>query len=253
MNYINLTWWGTNGNWGDELNPFLVNKISGREIKRIENNSDDFRYYCIGSILQTINSSNFEIWGTGFIDSGSKLKFKPNKIHSVRGPLTRKLLIEQGFDCPEVYGDPALLYPLFYRPENINKKYKYGIIPHYIDRENEWVKKVEAQSDVKVINILDKSINKFIDEIHECDFLLSSSLHGIIAGDSYGIPSYWIEISNKVQGKGFKFKDYLESVERNIEPIVIKYEDKLEDISKNFYEYKIKIDLKKLYESCPFK
>jgi hypothetical protein len=55
MNYVNLTWWGTNGNWGDELNPFLVNKISGREIKRIENNSDDFRYYCIGSILQTIN------------------------------------------------------------------------------------------------------------------------------------------------------------------------------------------------------
>jgi len=255
MESINICYWGTDGNWGDAINDMLCSKLSGKKVIQINASGDDnrFRYYCIGSILQTVQSTNFEVWGTGFIHKQSKLNYKPNKIHAVRGPLTRDLLLNQGFDCPEIYGDPALLFPLFYKPI-VKKRYKYGIIPHYIDSNNSWVRQFENHKDVKVINILDTPGTKFIDEIHECEILLSSSLHGIIAGDAYGIPSYWIELSDKVQGNGFKFKDYFMSVDRHmVEPLKPNLDSNIKSLSSGFYDYQISIDLNKLLNSCPFK
>jgi pyruvyltransferase len=55
---------------------------------------------------------------------------------------------------------------------------------------------------------------KFVKQIHECEYILSSSLHGIIIADSYGIPAYHIELSDKIIGGQWKFKDYYESVKR---------------------------------------
>lgn len=37
-------------------------------------------------------------------------------IRSVRGPVTRNILMDLGYDVPSVYGDPAILLPLFYNP-----------------------------------------------------------------------------------------------------------------------------------------
>jgi pyruvyltransferase len=48
----------------------------------------------------------------------------------------------------------------------------------------------------------------FINELASCDYILSSSLHGLILSDAYGIPNKWISISNNLSGREFKFKDY---------------------------------------------
>ena len=146
---------------------------------------------------------------------------------------------------------------LFHKPQT-KKKYKYGIIPHYIDQKTPWLKQFSKNPDVKIIDIItpaeEKHINRFIDEVNECEIILSSSLHGIILGDSLGIPSYWIELSNKVIGKGFKFADYFASVKRPIVPPIIPNElDRIKDISSAFHDYKIDIDLDLLYSVCPFK
>ena len=71
------------------------------------------------------------VWGTGCIAPG-RIGQTPKKIYAVRGPLTKKELDKRGISCPEIYGDPALLFPQIYNPK-IEKKYKLGIIPHYID------------------------------------------------------------------------------------------------------------------------
>ena len=95
---------------------------------------------------------------------------------------------------------------------------------------------------------------RFVNEVNQCQIILSSSLHGIICGDSYGIPSYWIELSNKVIGKGFKFNDYFASVGRPLnDPIRPNLTDRIKDISHHFYDYEIDINLEKLLEACPFK
>jgi pyruvyltransferase len=254
IDVVNISWWkGKNGkNWGDALNPVLAEILSGKKIKYIPitDRSDTFRIYMIGSILGAVASANCVVWGSGLIEP-QKLKVIPRKILAVRGPLTRNVLMEQHIECPEIYGDPALLYPRFYKPK-IDKKYKVGIIPHYVDANNLWIKKHKDNKDILVINILDP-LNTFVDNILSCECILSSSLHGIIAADAYGIPSLWIEFSNKVIGDGFKFKDYFASVCRDENTAIqIKPDTNIDVIIGNIRDYKINIDLEKLYRANPF-
>lgn len=251
-NKININWGLDNGNWGDTINYILVKEISGKEVIKIDYREEETpRYYCTGSILGWNKTELDEYWGSGFMSVDGKILIKPKKIHAVRGPLSRLILLSQGIDCPEVYGDPALLYPRFYKP-NVEKKYKYGIIPHYIDKSSSWVLEMKKRPDVKIIDILDHIINRFVDDVNSCEIILSSSLHGIICGDAYGIPSYWVKLSDNVRGDGFKFRDYFRSVKR-IDDYPIIPIDKDNPDKYIYHNYEINIDLDKLYDSCPFK
>lgn len=154
------------------------------------------------------------VWGTGCINYGQIGK-SPKKVYAVRGPLTRSELLKQDIECPEVYGDPALLFPEIYNPEKIIK-YKYGLIPHYIDYTNENSLKIInslASQGVKIINIT-AGIFHFIDELLQCENIMSSSLHGLIASDAYNIPNIRVKLSNKLMGGDFKFTDYNLSVNK---------------------------------------
>ena len=254
--FININWGLRNGNWGDTINEILCEKISGKRVRKISYKNNDnsiFRYYCCGSILAWNKIENCEYWGSGFLHETTRFSVAPRKIHAVRGPLSRDLVISQNIECPEVYGDPALLYPRFYNPP-IVKRYKYGIVPHYVDQRHPWLKQFKNDPTVKIINVLDHTINRMVDEVKSCDVILSSSLHGIVCGDAYGIPSYYIKLSDRVAGKGFKFRDYFLSVGRpDIDPIVPKECDHIKDFADRFHDYKISIDLDLLYEACPFK
>ena len=170
----------------------------------------------MGSIINKINKNDI-VCGSGMISSKSFPKFKPNKLKEmvmVRGPLTYNSLVNKGYKVKKVYGDPALLFSDIYKSKSI-KKYNIGIIPHFIDKQNKNVKKL-ISSGCKFIDIQQAEGNeeKFLDEINECNIIFSSSLHGIIVGDSYSIPSFHIKFSNKLIGGNFKFKDYYMSVGR---------------------------------------
>lgn len=248
-NSINIRWSGPHKpNWGDELNKTLVKLISGKDPIYVED-PETHHYLCTGSILRW-SHKNTTVWGSGFISARDKIHEQPD-IRAVRGPLSREKVLRLGFDCPKVYGDPALLYPRFYQP-NVKKIYKVGIVPHYIDQAHPWLDKFKDDPNVNIIDILDPTINTFVDEINKCEMILSSSLHGIICGDSYGIPSYWIKLSDKVIGNGFKFIDYFKSVKRvHKKPIEITEDSRISDMK--FHNYKISIDLDLLYSQCPFK
>jgi len=243
-------------NWGDDLNTPLIKYITGEiptyvKHKFIPPSGVDI-YLVVGSILRFATKYT-AVWGPGFISLKDRMKCCPKEIHAVRGPLSRKKLLTQGIACPKIYGDPALLYPRFYKPKNIKKKYKLGIIPHYIDKKVPTVDLFRNKSDIFVIDI-QGPINQVVDDICSCERIASSCLHGIICADAYGIPSTWIKFSNRVIGKGFKFKDYFASVGRkDTEPLVIKKDITIQKILDQFYEYKLNIDLDKLYEVCPFK
>src|SRR5690606_8857665 len=90
---------------------------------------DKTHYATIGSILHHVTKDSI-VWGSGIIDKQQPIE-KADFL-AVRGPHTREFLLELGYECPEVYGDPALLLSKHYYPE-IEKKYKIGIIPHYHD------------------------------------------------------------------------------------------------------------------------
>ena len=251
-------------NFGDALNLTLTKLILKKLKKNYRvvrydgmtrvfrrKNPEDPVYLSIGSILSWANKDNV-VWGPGFIKEGEKTSGIPKKILAVRGPLTRQRLLDQGLDCPEVYGDPALLLPKFYFPK-VKKKYKLGLIPHYVDKDTAFLNKIRENRHILIIDINNK-MQRVVKDILSCEKIASSSLHGVIVSDAYNIPSIWLEFSNKVLGKGFKFRDYFLSVKRqDQEPLVVTDETTLKDVEDKFEKYNNPtIDLKKLIKACPF-
>jgi hypothetical protein len=150
------------------------------------------------------------IYGSGIRDVDQRVE--KGTFQFVRGPLTRNNIIKQGYYCPPVYGDPGLLLPLYYNP-NIEKKYRLGIIPHYIHYEK--IKKLYSnENNIIIINLLNNDIEYVIREMLSCKNIVSSSLHGLIVSDAYKIPNKWIYFDNSIKGDNTKFYDYFKSVER---------------------------------------
>lgn len=246
-------------NLGDDLNLYLIKLISKRHIipynysiiSRILKNKTI--YSCIGSILSSADSRTI-IWGSGAIENKLPTNFKCKAVYSIRGPLSYKLLRNQNITVPQIYGDPVILISQFYKPI-IKKKYKIGIIPHYIDEQNPLFKEYLNISNIKIISMHNySSWKETINTINECEFILSSSLHGLIIADSYGIPNIWCKFSEKVYGKDFKFYDYFGSVNRDNEQAFIftRYYslESLIDLKKKYKQPTI--DFTKIINSCPF-
>ena len=104
----------------------------------------------------------------------------------------------------------------------------------------------------KIIDI-ESPINLVVDQICSCKYIASSSLHGIIAADAYNVPSLYIKFSDKVKGKGFKFRDYFGSVGgSDTEPQLYLKKLMVDDIYRSISNYKIDIDLNELLDVCPF-
>lgn len=241
-------------NLGDILSPYLAAHFSDKKTKRISKlrSKTVEHYYMIGSILQRCNRNSI-IWGSGFISADSVCREKPKKVLAVRGPLTRQKCLEQGIECPEIYGDPALLLPEVY-PGRKDIKYDVGIIPHYNDKAEKWLKNDFIHSEkVLIIDVQNPDPLKVIDQILECKYILSSSLHGLILADAYKVPSLWIEFSQPLEGDGFKFHDYFQSVGRKVEEPVHTNEIKdLETIIEKIEPYTIDLDLEPLKSVFPF-
>jgi pyruvyltransferase len=241
--------WCEGRNWGDALSPYLVRLLSGKEVV-LRTGLHHRRFLAIGSILSDANE-HAEVWGSGFIRVNDRVRVGPRKVHAVRGPLTRDLLLRQGVDCPEVYGDPALLLPKFFNPE-VEKRHAVGIIPHYIDKGHPWLRQFMLDPQVRIIDI-EASIEDFVRDVKSCDVILSSSLHGLICADSYGISNTWIKLSGDVVGGDFKFRDYRAAIGAG-EPLAVKVMDqtRLDPIVSATNKYEIDIDLSKLLSACPF-
>jgi len=59
-----------------------------------------------------------------------------------------------------------------------------------------------------------------LEKLRMCDFIVSTSLHGIIVGDALGIPTMWFQfkggVTENTEGS-FKYRDYFESIGREKE------------------------------------
>lgn len=247
-------------NFGDDINYDLIKFLSNK--KKIINICENIlfekkikanNYSCIGSVASFALNSNTTVWGTGSIDGG--ISAKPQKICAVRGVYTRIAFEQKGVQCPEIYGDPALLLPLLY-PYIGQKKYKYGLIPHYSDYNLTNVQEFKSlyKESAVVINLKNyKDWKDIVCLINQCEFIMSSSLHGLIVSDAYNIPNVWITLSN-LTGGYYKFYDYFSGVKRfQKEPINLINNEIIPETIMAKYPYKsIEFDKEKFLNSCPF-
>lgn len=245
-------------NWGDYINLPFSKLISGKTIIPYS--------FCkqpsvamIGSILPWVIDKDTIVWGSGCLNSTDPLWSyvePPKKVCAVRGPLTRQVLLKHGIECPEIYGDPAMLISRYYHP-NKTKRYKYGIIFHVssINEGKEWFKKMSLESILWIDPHIYKDWHNFIDQICSCEIILSSSLHGIIIADAYQIPNLWITLTHQEHpDDNFKFRDYFLSVGKSIEkplPLVDLTPAKIDLYAKTWQPPVI--DVNKLIAACPFK
>lgn len=231
-------------NFGDELSAYIVEKLAKRPVAFASSTEND-KLVAVGSLLTyDVTHSNSIVWGTGTLTKNAvkifpKLfplkrslptlirRLKSTSLHTasiraVRGPLTRKALMNEGISCPEIYGDPAIIMPRIYQP-NINTQTKVGLILHYSQEcrlDSQILSEIENKN-IKLISIKrvgDEQIESFIDEVCSCEKIFSTSLHGLIIAQAYGIPAQWIRVKGTPihSDETHKFNDYFLGV--NIKP-----------------------------------
>lgn len=158
-------------------------------------------------------------WGGGLNDYRRfKLLGLYNEIdvRSVRGPLSADFVrYYLNRERPVVSSDPGLLAKEFYGHlrSQVSVEYECGIVQHYNDRFA-----VDATAEYLVIDPLRKP-ELVIKDILRCSRVVSSSLHGLIVADSFGIPSKWV-LSDENKVSQFKYFDYYLSTNRTPNPSV---------------------------------
>lgn len=203
-----LFWWhaGSKTNFGDDLSRVIVERMIGHPVKLgLLHRPGPPILLAAGSILHYARSGDV-VWGSGFReDPMQENRFQTLDVRAVRGPLTREFLLRKGVDCPEVYGDPAVamahLFPELKRQEPVHE---YIIIPNMAD--------VVCFAPYKNVVIPTLPWDQVIGEILKSKLVISSSLHGVIVAESFGVPARLIKMT--WMEKLLKYRDYYESTGR---------------------------------------
>jgi pyruvyltransferase len=206
---ITLFYWkpDTGTNFGDTLSYELLKRIVGNNIRvqTSKNISRERKLLAIGSILH-FSKQNDVIWGSGFLNKASKLKdVSKLDIRSVRGPKTREILINSyNISCPPVYGDPALLIPYFF-PEfkkSSTPLYSFLVIPHFLSQNLSIFNK---NNNYTIVYPTD-NWRTVLSMIVQSQLVLTSSLHGIIVAESFGIPARLLNINGNINKEFFSLR-----------------------------------------------
>jgi len=103
-------------------------------------------------------------------------------------------------------GDPGLLLSRLFDTSKIKKIYRLGIIPHYVDIGNPLLNKIKISKSITLD--IRTSPNILIQQLAQCETVVSSAMHGLIAADSFGIPNIRMILSDKITGGDYKYNDY---------------------------------------------
>jgi pyruvyltransferase len=248
-------WWRKRPNFGDALNPVLIERLTGKRPLHSEDLGAGYPgpvVAAIGSVLQYVAARNLVVWGAGFIRDGGIFRQAPGEIRAVRGPLTREVVLRQGIACPPVYGDPALLYPRFFAPA-LERTARLGVVPHYWDKGDPALARFAAGPGVRIIDV-QRDANAVVAEILACQAIAASSLHAIVIALAYGIPAVWVEFSDRVEGAGFKFRDFFASIHAPVrDPLRIDTRISADTLVDRAVAHPIDLDVDRLLASCPFR
>jgi pyruvyltransferase len=245
------TYNGSNTNVGDILTPYIFNYY---DIKTVYTSKNP-ELYAIGSLFDGIpNNYTGNIWSTGYLMRPIDKKNLIRAPYAVRGKYTLSCISYN--NTPVAMGDGGLLLEKLYKPK-IQKKYNLGIIFHYVDLD--WNKfdvknfSLFSRPDVLFIDVKDNP-ETFIDKLTSCNNILSSSLHGLITSDSYGINNGIIttvasQKSLHYNKGSYKFKDYYSAFNQPLPEILdLKNETTIEECLSHCKEFnKFNIEPLKYY------
>ena len=223
-NKVEAYWYIKEKNFGDLVTPMLLKRYGFTPVHSYPNEA---KVFSCGSLLEKV-PADFTgiILGTGFMHADSTRSLRQARILAVRGELTRNNL---GAPRETVLGDPGLLVARFLTGRR-KKRYTLGVVPHYVDKKDKRIRKFCEKYSHEVLFIdVQRDPLAVLRQIDQCNFILSSSLHGLVFADSLGIPNVWMVLSDQVRGKGFKFHDYNSALMKKQNPVYVSGDEKPSD------------------------
>ncbi|GAB3843639.1 polysaccharide pyruvyl transferase family protein [Nesterenkonia populi] len=214
-------WYDRLPNFGDAVGPWLVAKMTGKEVVNVRRTRETptkargRAVLLVGSIIQMLNRNRIDIWGSGLMRPLSDeqvaafSRLEDIRVHAVRGSHTAaELRTKLGWHVPDVYGDPALLLPRFLPVQD--REDHIAVVPHLKHRnalsglENSELLVSDVREDLEIV----------VHQIASARACVSTSLHGIIIAQAYGVPWVWLNVSDSpVDGRDFKFDDFFTTID----------------------------------------
>lgn len=203
---VKVVEWTDQPNLGDRFTDLLLTKWGYKT--EVTNKYAEGNFIGVGSLLEQCAGHPLTIWGTGRVTDSREtglVDLTRANVLALRGPLSAmgsygarsQVNLRKGF----ALGDPGLLAEdLLGEPPDDIRDTVY--VPHWSDYE----KVKELRPEACVVNLLGDPIQA-LEEIRMADKVVSSSLHGIVFADAFGVERVW-EYVDSVPGKGFKFRDY---------------------------------------------
>ncbi len=250
---LRLSWvWTTHThpdcNLGDALSAVVVSALCGLPVQRAAFGANVERLAAVGTIGHALHAGKVHLWGTGFDmardRAGNLIGYSiPDDtqfvVHAVRGRRTADALRNKGLVVPENYGDPVWFLPKIF-PGATSKTHELGVIVHISELETPTADSVvklaleryrlpdEFASSIRIINTYTpatvEGLRRKVDEIVSCRRILSTSLHGLVIAETYGIPCAWFPTYSEAPGLfpiegerpiDHRMKDFYSGVDRD--------------------------------------
>lgn len=244
---IPLSWAATTpespfANVGDTLSAMIVAGMAGVPVRRANFDQAVERMVSVGTIGHNQRNGVLHFWGTGVdaernpVDSGIKGYIRPGStdfhIHALRGPNSARTLRAAGIDVPDIFGDPVWMLPRFWPMNDVKKTHDLGVVLHiteYDGRTPEAAVKsalrryqipAEFADRIRLINThcpptVEGMRNK-VAEIVSCRAIASTSLHGLVISETYGIPCVWFATYGDGEGRMLDLYDMKRPVDHRM-------------------------------------
>ncbi len=224
-------------NLGDALSPVIVAAISGQRIVHAAFDSPTERLAAVGTIAHGQRNGVVHFWGAGLdatvnpLRRGAPWAYPADTtlhVHATRGPMSAAALRREGVDTPEIFGDPVYFLDRVFPLGEVEKTHDLGVILHLSEIEPwdgegpptpraDLIRYRVPEAFRDRVKIMDTRVAPTIDamrarlvEIASCRAILSTSLHGLVIADVYGVPNAWFGFG----GGGLKQIDVLDPAER---------------------------------------
>jgi pyruvyltransferase len=200
-------WWKVQPNFGDYLTPFILETLLG--ITTEWSLPEDSEIVIVGSTIDVLPSFPWSgiIAGAGKLHERSRVP-ELAKVYGLRGELTAQSYGPGDY----ALGDPGLIVDeMVPQQERIHN---LGLVPHWTDRNTKELEKRFKHLDPFVIDPAQDPVDA-IAQIGSCKKIVSSSLHGIVIADAFGIPrraERFPKINHHHEGGEFKFHDYASAI-----------------------------------------
>ncbi|KAA3631260.1 MAG: hypothetical protein DWQ08_05060 [Proteobacteria bacterium] len=238
------------GNFGDDLNPWLWPKLVPGVFDETERTcfmgigsglTRLFARSCDRTAVMGTGAANYNIRFTLGADFPWKAEYKRqildwparavgswipegSKIYCVRGPLTARLL---GLSEKLAHTDPAILIRQYIDTSKASRT-KISFMPHHLTAASA---NLEGICRLAGFDFIDprSTVDAVVEKILDSKVLLSEALHGAIVADALRVP--WIPIVMSKQISQFKWKDYCASLGMPYQPVSIAPEWSVDGLS----------------------